>query len=287
MRRDYRMYIRRKQIICDNVFSKPKIKVVFFVLNLGMWKNDNLLRLMMNNPRFDPYVISFFSVEDTIAFKQACQEEMRQYFISKKMPFIELYNFQNGEWLDIKRLSPDIVFYPQPYGKGYEQYNVKALWENCLFYYIPYCIDMEKETKLIDTLLFNISHKVFAASTFHKEFWSKMLSNNGKNVVMSGYPTIDYLSSNFKINKCDWKETASPKFKIIWAPHHSILDTDTLHYSNFLSLAFEMQQLALLYSDVVQFAFKAGVKRKLTNIIHGGRIPRIPLLSMESTMTCF
>ena len=256
MRYDYHWYVRRKQAICNQVFSKPRIKVVFFVLNLGMWKNNNLVRLLMNDSRFDPYVVSFFAVEDNVEFQQACQVEMRQYFQSQNMPFVELYDFENKKWLDIKHLSPDIVFYPQPYGNGYEQYTIKALWENCLFYYIPYCIDMEKDTKLIDTLLFNISHKVFAASTFHKELWSKLLSNKGENIVMSGYPSMDYLSSNCKIKNCEWKETESPKFKIIWAPHHSILDTEVLHYSNFLSLAFEMQKLALLYSDVAQFAFK-------------------------------
>lgn len=253
--KDYHTYKHRLSKLKDKIFSKEKIKVVFFPINIGMWKNDYLFQMMMKHPRFDPYIVSFFVPVDSWDFQLRNQKEMADFFRAKGYPYIDMYNVEKGEWLNINAFKPDVVFYTQAVDVAYPQYKIKALWKNSIFYYIPYCLNMENERAGFNTLLFNICLKVFAASQFEKDYWSSFFLNRGKNIVVTGYPSFDYLVKTRNVTKSIWKCSDHRK-KVIWAPHHSIMDNDTLHYSNFLLIAEKMIDLANKYSDEVQFVFK-------------------------------
>lgn len=253
--RDYHIYQRNLPKLRDNIFSKEKIKVVFFPINLGMWKNDYLFRLMMEHPRFDPYIVSFFVPVDSREFQLVNQREMADVFKEKGFPYFDMYDSTNDKWFDVKTFKPDIIFYTQAVDVAYPQYKIKALWKNCLFYYIPYCLGMENQRRGYNTLLDNICEKFFAPSEFHMQEYSSFFLNKGKNLVFTGYPSFDYLTKPEHRPNYRWKCTDERK-KIIWAPHHSITSKDILSYSNFLSIADDMVELAKKYRDNIQFVFK-------------------------------
>lgn len=256
LRIDYRDYIKRKEIIKSVISEKRKIRVVFFVYAIGMWKNDNLFRLLQSNERFEPIIVPLFVITDREEANFQNQEAIKQYCGNRGFPYLDLQNPSTGEWLNIEGLHPDVVLYQQPYGSPYKRYDIKALWNNCLFYYIPYNMVMEKTGEFVNTLLFNISQRVFAPSSYHVKEWSKLMYNKGNNLVVSGFPTFDFLTDKTYNSDVKWK-IKDPKIKrIIWAPHHSILDKGILHYSNFIRLAEEMKNLAVAYNGAVQFAFK-------------------------------
>ena len=254
LRSEIFLYNRRLPKIFKGICKKDRIKVVFFPINIGMWKNDYLFDLLMSDPRFDPYIISFFVPVDSRDFQRRNQEEMRAYFLSKGYPYYDMYDFEKDRWFDIESFQPDIVFYTQAVNVSYKRYNIQSLWHNSIFYYIPYCLLMEQETISDNTLLFNICMKVFAPSEFHKKFWSSFI-NGGKNVVVTGYPSFDYLSNNSSLPCKKWKCNDGRK-RIIWAPHHSICNNDILSYSNFLDIADYMVMLAEQYKEEVEFVFK-------------------------------
>lgn len=255
LRKDYRNYMRHMPLLKKNIFSKEKIKVVFFPINIGMWKNDDLFQLMMKHPRFDPYIVSFFVPVDSWDFQLRNQKEMANFFKAKGYPYFDMYNEEEGTWFDVKAFKPDVVFYTQAVDVAYPQYKIKALWDNCLFYYIPYCINMEDQRKGYNTLLDNICVRYFASSEFHREEYSSFFLNKGKNVVFTGSPSFDYLTHPKGNPYYHWKGEDKRK-RIIWAPHHSIKTRDLLSYSNFLSIADKMVELAKEYQDKVQFVFK-------------------------------
>ena len=240
--------------VVNRIKGKARIKVVFFPINIGMWKNDYLFELMMQDPRFDPYIVSFFVPDDSLDYQRRNQDEMRVFFKTKGYPYYDLYDFSTGKWFDIKAFKPDVVFYTQAVNKSYKQYRIQSLWKRSLFYYIPYCLLMEQETITDNTLLFNISVKVFAPSDFHKKYWSSFV-NKGRNVVVTGYPSFDYLTS-ITVKTCSkWKCNDGRK-RVIWAPHHSIEKFDLLSYSNFLLIADDFLQLVDKYVDSIEFVFK-------------------------------
>lgn len=254
LRLDILYYLWRLPKIIKNKNKQKKLKVVFFPINIGMWKNDYLFKLMQADSRFDPYVISFFVPVDSPDFQRRNQEEMKAFFMSKGYPYYDMYDFEKKEWFDIESFQPDIVFYTQAVNVSYKQYNIQSLWKNTIFYYIPYCLLMENETRSDNTLLFNICMKVFAPSEYHKKYWSNFI-NRGKNVVVTGYPSFDYLIENTNVSCTKWKCNDGRK-RIIWAPHHSITDYDLLSYSNFLEIADTMVDLADKYQEKVEFVFK-------------------------------
>ena len=253
--KDYHSYQRTLPKLRDEIFSKEKIKVVFFPINLGMWKNDYLFQLMMKHPRFDPYVVSFFVPVDSWDFQLRNQREMAEFFKAKGYPYIDMFNEEEGTWFDINAFKPDLVFYTQAVDVAYPQYKIRALWNNSLFYYIPYCMGMEDQRRGYNTLLDNICERFFAPSEFHKKEYSSYFLNKGENMVFTGYPSFDYLTKPDHVPYYRWKSSDGRK-KIIWAPHHSITKEDLLSYSNFLDIADDMIELAKKYQNKVLFVFK-------------------------------
>lgn len=267
-------YNINKEKKINKVFSKATINVVFFVLYDSMWKCDGLFRLLQESKRFKPYIISSPYPNHPRKFSIENQKRVRQFFTQKGFTYIDGYDFSSNKLFDIKSLQPDIIFYQQPYNAGYKGFKIEALWDSCIFGYIPYCFDLEKGEAFYNNLLQNIAWKVFLPTEYEKECESKILYNKGKNLVATGYPMAEELMSPPDSNAYSvWKIPRKEIKKIIWAPHHSILPNDALNYSNFLSIADDMLLLAKKYKNLVQFAFKPHpvLKRKLYRIPEWGQ----------------
>ena len=266
-------YMRLFPSILEHVRQKDKINVVFFVANIAMWKNDDLFRLLLASSRFSPYIVSFLYDHHDDVYRKARQEELHKYFTSKGFPYIDSYNFDRSEWFDVKSLEPDIIFYAQPYNCGKKEYLIENFWNVSLFAYIPYCIDMENINATHNTLLENIAWKLFYPTKYHQKLTEESCFNKGRNVAVVGYPSADSLNCKVSITNVAWKDRSKKLKKIIWAPHHSILESDTLQYSNFLTLAHDMLCLAERYSDKIQIAFKPHpiLKVKLYGLLDWGQ----------------
>lgn len=249
-------YNIRKAKLLRDITKKDRIRVVFFTINVGMWKCDELFKYLLNDSRFDPVVISFLLPMDSVEYMKSVQTNMREYFNKKNFPYIDSYNFETGEWLGLKDISPDIIFYAQPYNNGFEQYTLKSTSENCLFFYVPYCLEMEEIPAYHNLVLQNICLKIFAPTNYHKILGEKYAYNKGRNISVTGYPMTDLLVTDSRTNWNGWKQKETHIKRVIWAPHHSICEDSTLHTSNFLAVADLMIQMAKDYEGKVQFAFK-------------------------------
>ena len=266
-------YDRRLPEIEDRVFKKERIKVVFFVINIGMWKNDDLFKLFLDSERFDPYIVSFIYKHDSLDYKEYVQNEMRDYFKSKGFPFIKGYDVSSGKYFNLKAFKPDILLYAQPYNVEREEYKVMDYFHDCLFAYIPYCIAINDLPSLRNLFYKNICWKMFYPTRQSKEHEAHYLTTRRDNIVVSGYTSADYLTGMRKYSEEDWKPQNGSMKRIIWAPHHSILKNDLLDYSNFLEIADGMVGLAQKYSDRIQFAFKPHPRlmRKLYELEEWGK----------------
>ncbi len=267
-------YNLRKSQIQAKIAHKPQIKVVFFVLYDNMWKSDGLFQLLMDDEKFNPYIISSPYPHHPRDFSQANQSRLEMCFKKKGFPYYNGYNFDTNEWFDIKAFKPDIVFYQQPYNTGYDGFKIESLWKDCLFGYVPYTYELEDSSSMVNGLLMNIAWRVFLPSDFEVKKQGSFLYNKGKNLVATGSPLADYICSPINGSEKDfWKQKDISIKKVIWAPHHSILDADFLHYSNFLEIAEGMLSLAESYRGKVQFAFKPHpvLKRKLYKLDSWGK----------------
>lgn len=249
-----RYYCRLQPKILERVRSQKKIKIVFFLSNLSQWKYESLFSLLLANDRYDPIIIPFFYPHYQKAEQHKIESDIVTYCINKKFPYLLGYNIDDGKYIDASILAPDIVIYTQPYNHGYHFWKIKKFWKYALFIYTPYGICIEKAAHFYDTLLQNIAVLNFYPNEYFKQLFKQSVYVKDRNIAIVGNPICDAMTF---VQEQDnpWKLPNSYK-KVIWAPHHTILKSDFLQYSNFIEVADDMIELAKKYKDQVEFIFK-------------------------------
>lgn len=92
-------YNQRKSRLQSAIAQKPQIKVVFFVLYDNMWKSDGLFQLLMDDEKFDPYIISTpyphhprdFSKTNQSRLEMCFKKIIEQLACDRHLQFINLY----------------------------------------------------------------------------------------------------------------------------------------------------------------------------------------------------
>ena len=100
----------------------------------------------------------------------------------------------------------------------------------------------------------NLLWKSFVENSYSSEMSKKYMTNEGRNVVVSGFPSLDILLDKTYIPKNLWKD--KQKIKIIWAPHHTIEGNESINFSNFFQFAHFMIELTKQFNRDIQIAFK-------------------------------
>ena len=238
--------------------GKEVINVVFFALFDSVWKLDYFYKLLEKDRRFNPVIIVCpivnYGKANMIEKMGSCYDN----FKCKGFNVIKSYDSITDSYLDIKKVyKPDIIFYTSPYrGLIDDRYYIDN-FEDTLTGYVPYFYGETKDQVFVNQPVHNLCWKFFVESDYHKSFCEKNMYNKGKNVVVTGYPGVDYfLDSSYKPSDAIWKVDNSNLKRIIWAPHHTIFDSDMISYSCFLKYSDFMLEMAKKYEDKIQIAFK-------------------------------
>ena len=238
--------------------GKEVINVVFFALFDSVWKLDYFYKLLEKDKRFNPVIIVCPIVNYGKANMIEKMESCYDNFKCKGFNVIKSYDSITDSYLDIKKVyKPDIIFYTSPYrGLIDDRYYIDN-FEDTLTGYVPYFYGETKDQVFVNQPVHNLCWKFFVESDYHKSFCEKNMYNKGKNVVVTGYPGVDYfLDSSYKPSDAIWKVDNSNLKRIIWAPHHTIFDSDVISYSCFLKYSDFMLEMAKKYEDKIQIAFK-------------------------------
>lgn len=242
--------IKRKRYL-KKVAKKEKINVVFFAANLAMWQYQHLYELMVKNNRFNISIIIAPFPYYTEDERNKNAEDLKKYFDNKNIKYIDCQSYT----IDIeKELNPDILFYAQYYTHAYPQKYDAWYFRKRLLGAYPYGF---KDCYIADSYnnpFHNVAWKLYYATNEDLKNAKESAFNKGNNVVVVGCPHADDFLSP-EINDV-WKRQDKKKKKVIYAPHHSIYDYSRLKFANFLIFSSFMQELAIKYSDKIQFAFK-------------------------------
>ena len=236
--------------------KKKEIRIVFFVMNLPMWRYQHLYELLTKDSRFN--VVIALSPSPKFSYEQRKQDliTLRDFFSSKNIPFID-YNLNSEKSaIDIRKdFCPDILFYPQPYKKTLvEDHSYRTFIDKLLCYY-PYAFWTSNGAWGYNGIFHNTAWKLYYSTNINKNEAQKYAKNRGKNVVVVGYPNADDFLYSKHLNV--WKTQNTAKKRIIWAPHFTISPgISPLHQSNFLWMAKFMVDLSHKYRDDIQVAFK-------------------------------
>ena len=233
---------------------KKRIKIVFFAMNLPMWKYQNLYNTLKRNSKFELYIVVTPCEDYNIKHQDDDTNLLVQYFQQNNTPYI-LGIKKNRKYFNLrKEINPDIIFYPQPYRRIVPPPFQYTRYLDKLLCYYPYAFWTSQGEWSYNQGFHNVAWKLFYSTELHQKDAIHYSMNKGKNVEVVGYPNAD----NFLIGtyKKRWKKQNTSKKRIIWAPHYTIFSGGYLYQSNFLQIAEFMIKLAQRYSDKIQFAFK-------------------------------
>ena len=96
----------------QNELIKRKIRVCFLVSETAKWNMQHIYDLMEKSSVFEPFILvtRLKNTEGHQDYKHICQ------FFKKLCKKIEVgFDVEKNQSIDIKRFSPDIVFYQQPW----------------------------------------------------------------------------------------------------------------------------------------------------------------------------
>ncbi len=252
----YLLFIFKQQCYVKRLRYKDKITIVFFAMNVPMWRYQDLYDNMKTNARFKVFIV--LSPAQTMSKEQQEKDlkALRQYFRQNNIPFIDFDSEGNRPPYDIRsHINPDILFYPQPYEKILvKEHRFRQFIDKLICYY-PYAFWTSGGKWSYDSFFHNHAWKLFYSTQLNYEDAQLIASNKGRNVVVTGYPNADHF---LQVPSNDpWKKHESNKKKVIWAPHFTIEEGITkLYISNFLWMAEQMLEIVHTFSDTIQFAFK-------------------------------
>lgn len=245
-----------QQRFIKTLSCKSEIKIAFVTNNVAMWKYQSLYNRMLQDPRFKLFVI----LSPTNSYQQEHRIRdlvaMRKYFSEKGVDYIDWKIELGEEAIDLKKtINPDIVFYTQPYHGVYHHKHCFLNFTDRLLCYYPYAFLLIQDKYIYDQVFNNIAWKIYLADDYSRNDARMLARNKAINVVVVGYPSCD-LYQNIKLTDV-WKDKGHTRKRLIWAPHFTIAnDGSAFSRSNFLYLSNFMLEVADMYKNELQIAFK-------------------------------
>lgn len=235
--------------------KKDKIQVVFFAMNVAMWRYQGVYEQLSREDRFACHIV--LTVPLTVTKEQRTDDlkALRLFFDSKGIEYFD-YDDKNDIAFDVKAcIDPDILFYPQPYEGAFPEKHAYSYFLSKLLCYIPYGMTLMNVGWYSDTKFHNLAWKLYYPFQIDKDQARKYSRNRGVNMIISGYTNLDgYLCP--KTNDV-WKIKDKSIKRLIWAPHFSMPREGVwFTHSNFLWMSQLMIDIANRYKDQLQIAFK-------------------------------
>ena len=252
-----RMQVKHQELLVG-LKGKEKIRVVFLAIHKSVWKVDTVFQRMLADPFFEPEILV---CPYTPYGEERMLEDMEQaysYFKDKGYPVAKSLK-GDGSWVKLEEMQPDIVFFTNPHNLTRKEYYEDA-YLNYLSCYVPYFFMATKhdgdESTQLRKAFFAALWKVFWAHDYTDKQYKKVSANKGCNSFVTGYPAVEsLLGRDFSIKINPWKEQATQKKRIIFAPHHTI-GNDNNSLSTFLIFGEYIKMLAIANKNKVQWSFK-------------------------------
>ncbi len=247
-----RKILRRVLAKWERIRKQEVIHAVFQVYHIGMWKNDSLMRLMLEHPRFKP-VIWIVSHYDNWPTEQNMQD-IREHCRALGFPYVEYPDLAT-----LRRRQPvDLFFFMEPYDFNLTRKRDRGMTDLVLCY-APYCFRNHGQAEELNNPLQNMAAFNFFENDCVERAARSITNNHGERNFVTGQPMVDvFLDSSLSAAlPSPWKDCGKPMKKVIWAPHWTFFKVPGFLCTSTFMLVYEiMVELAEKYADCIQFAFK-------------------------------
>lgn len=250
-----RMQVKHAELI-EQIKGKQKIKVVFLAMHESVWKVDPVFKKMLADSFFEPEILV---CPYTVYGEERMLKDMEQaynYFSNKNYP-VQKSIKDDGSWITLDELKPDIVFFTNPHNLTRKEYYEDA-YLNYLSCYCGYGMPISKYG----------NYQEQYNQKFHNSVWNifvqtqEMINNyievsvrQTKGVYLVGDNTVELLEAKSSANGLAWHDKKS-RLKVIYAPHHSINSNEPLSIGSFLKNGEFLKLIATQYSENIYWSFK-------------------------------
>lgn len=239
----------------DKARKGQTLNVIFFVLNLGMWKYESLFKLLLKDKRFNPIIIPYPLLWQSSETLKANENAIIKYCNSMNFPYRIEYSIENRTFVSADELDADFVCWSQPYNNCPDFWKVEKFYHRALVFTYPYGLPIGKNSHFNNLLVENVAWKIFHTTDSAKNIFTSNPITHGRNFLWTGSTIYDKLKDR-KLSLDNWKQKDLTLKRVIWAPHHTIGDNDDLPFSTFLIICDDMVSLAKEYEGKIQFVFK-------------------------------
>lgn len=213
--------IRRK------VNNGEKIRVVFVCHRPAVWSSlKSVYEELKNDSDFDVKIVAIPNkkeipgkwMEHDIYESEGAEDFFAQYGC------INGYDYEKKEWLDLRTLQPDYIFFQQPYNvtrcEAYKSYNVSKY---ARLLYVAYATDFIGDGVLEETSPKDYLNDVYFYFTQNKldHELIKGILDKQKNMhsrpVLTGFPRYDGIDKYVGSDSDLWKRSKD-KYRVMWTP---------------------------------------------------------------------
>ncbi|MCI7322094.1 MAG: CDP-glycerol glycerophosphotransferase family protein [Lachnospiraceae bacterium] len=229
-----------------------KLNVVFIVQYIPGWnKLEPIYFKMKLDDRFNPIIVCVpLNIKNSKLLNQDFSNDTYDYFISKGCEAINALD-ENGEWFDIRNLSPDFVFHSRPYNSCMPQcFSSKEIRKYALLCNVLYGPNMTKNVRE-ETLNFDYFSDVFCYFAFdddEKDFYIHRFFVGTKCGIQKCYPYGATALEQMLLCKKEREESSYVK-TVFWTPRWST-DPNT-GGSNFFRYVNTIKELVRLNPNVL------------------------------------
>lgn len=224
--------------IRNSVLRKRPIRVIFLVSDVAKWKCQSLYDLMKDDTMYEPIIgIMRRDVETKLeADIEAITNGIKkteEYFVAHGCRILCVFDLSRSEYVDLRKYSPDIVFYQQPWNISSSTIGPYEVSKYSLTCYVPYFVPNYFNNELTYGLgLHKLIWRYFVLNNEEALRWQSMrrFFNYAGRCVAVGHPMLD----DFYMTPIE-----DPKKPcVIYAPHFTFSHPNNpviVHYSTFLS----------------------------------------------------
>lgn len=256
----YRAFVLPRLV--SRVSQKRPINVVFLTMNTSMWRYDGVYRMMLEDCRFNPIILTAMRMNESVEEQIRDQDNMIDTFSKRGYRVIPGYDAGTGSWRSLESVNPDVVFYTQQYSIALiPDYGCERVKNYALICFAPYSLPLVSKEYNYNSPLHNFAWKNFMVSPQYLSIARSFSFIKCGNAAVVGYGVEEEIRQAIYNNAANnntakaWPKSKGKK-KLIWAPHHDFSDECTLRIGAFLEISNEMLEIRDKFKDSLVIAFK-------------------------------
>ena len=180
---------------------------------------------MGKDPRFEVIILAVHYRHGVFSDNNYHDGGAANYFRNYKIPF-KIGSDSSGNFIDLKTLSPDVVFFQTPYNQFLfpPSYSPKIVSQFAFLAYMPYygisLSDDEKPLTHTPSFFQYVRYAFMGSDLDCVDLRQRVVWSNGfLKVFNSGCPKFAYvLSKKYDQTKSTWRTSGSTSFRFLWTP---------------------------------------------------------------------